>query len=62
MVNPAKYAHLVELGTSHSRAFPFMLPAVEAQREAYLQRCREAGQRIERTMAAKAPAVGVRAT
>lgn len=26
--NPAKYAHLVELGTRHSRAFPFLRPAL----------------------------------
>ena len=31
-VNPAKYAHLVEFGTSHSRAFPFMRTALAQTR------------------------------
>ncbi len=26
--NPSKYAHLVEFGTRHSRAFPFLRPAL----------------------------------
>lgn len=28
--NPTRYAHLVEKGTSHSRAYPFIAPAVKA--------------------------------
>ncbi len=31
-VNPVKYAHLVEFGTVHSRPFPFMRPAWDANR------------------------------
>lgn len=31
MINPAKYAHLVEFGTRHSKPFPFMRTAVEQQ-------------------------------
>jgi HK97 gp10 family phage protein len=27
--DPSKYAHLVELGTVHSRAFPYLKPAVD---------------------------------
>lgn len=29
MANPVKYAHLVEYGTAHSAAKPFMVPAIE---------------------------------
>lgn len=31
--NPVRYAHLVELGTSHSAAKPFLKPALEATRK-----------------------------
>lgn len=31
--NPVKYAHLVELGTSHSAAYPFLSAALTATRE-----------------------------
>lgn len=34
---PAKYAHLVEWGTVHSRAQPFMTPAWEAEKDNALQ-------------------------
>lgn len=30
--NPTKYAHLVELGTSHGQAFPFLGPAFESSK------------------------------
>lgn len=33
-INPSKYAHLVELGTSHSAAKPFMRTAFDSQRRA----------------------------
>jgi hypothetical protein len=29
-IDPVKYAHLVELGTSHSAAKPYIRPAIEA--------------------------------
>lgn len=34
--NPVKYAHLVELGTSHSAAKPFIRPAVESSKSEVL--------------------------
>jgi hypothetical protein len=52
---PSKYAHLVEFGHGGPHpapAHPFMIPAVEAEREPYLDRCHRAGQAIERDMAA----------
>lgn len=33
-IKPAKYAHLVEKGTKHSRARPFLRPALDSQRAA----------------------------
>lgn len=33
MSDPIRYAHLVELGTSHSAAFPFLTPAIEENAE-----------------------------
>ena len=48
---PSRYAHLVEFGTSHSRAFPFMLNSAEEQRDPYLQRVRQAGTAAEAEMA-----------
>lgn len=51
---PSKYGHLVEFGTTHSRAFPFMLISAEEQREPYLQRSRAAGKSAEAEMAALA--------
>jgi HK97 gp10 family phage protein len=50
---PRKIAHLVEFGHGgpHPAApHPFMIPAAEAQREPFLQRCRVAGKRIERDL------------
>lgn len=34
MANPIKYAHLVEQGTTHSRALPFLRPAIAGQQAA----------------------------
>jgi hypothetical protein len=47
---PGKYGHLVEFGGPKSRPYPFMVPAAEAEREPYLNRCREAGKKIEKSM------------
>lgn len=51
LANPRKYAHLVEFGTIHSEARPFMIPSAEEQRGPFLQRCKEAGKKIERDTA-----------
>jgi len=51
-VQPTRYAHLVEFGSRHARAEPFMLPSAEAQKQAYLARCRAAGTAIEQDTAA----------
>lgn len=48
---PTKTAHLVEFGTVHSRAFPFMLLSAEAQKNPYLQRVRQAGKDAEAELA-----------
>lgn len=48
---PAKRAHFVEFGTRKMRAEPFMIPAAESQVQPYLDRCRAAGQEIERETA-----------
>lgn len=42
MAMPSKYAHLVERGTSHSPAKPFLWPAVNAEQSAHRLRIREA--------------------
>lgn len=34
--NPSRYAHLIEKGTKHSRAFPFLAPAVSQTKGAVL--------------------------
>lgn len=51
LVQPSRYAHLVEYGTSHSGSEPFMTPASEAQRAPHMQRRMHAGKLIERDMA-----------
>jgi HK97 gp10 family phage protein len=51
--NPALYGHLVEFGHAGPHPagpHPFMIPAAEAEKDAYLQRCRDAGKRIERDL------------
>lgn len=51
-------AHLIEHGTEKMEAKPFMLPAAEAQRQPYLQRCRAAGAQIEAKASRAAGGVG----
>ena len=48
----ARRAHFIEFGTRHMPAEPFMLPATEAQKAPYLDRCRKAGKVIEQQTAA----------
>lgn len=52
IVNPARYAHLVEHGSRKMPAEPFMLPSAEAQKQPYLERCKAAGRGIEKDAAA----------
>lgn len=50
---PGLYAHLVEFGHAGSHPagpHPFAIPAAEAERENYLERCREAGRKVERDL------------
>lgn len=50
---PGHIAHLVEFGHGGPRpapAYPFMIPAAEAERGNYLQRCQDAGRNIERDL------------
>lgn len=49
----ARHAHLVEFGTVNMPAKPFLQPAAEAERDNYVRRAKEAGQRIEREMQEK---------
>lgn len=48
IVQPSRYAHVVERGSVHMRAEPFMTPAAEQEKPRHLQRCVEAGIGIER--------------
>jgi hypothetical protein len=56
VVYPSKYAHLVEFGhgrgagKSSAPAYPFMIPAAEAEKQSFLRACQEAGQKIERDL------------
>jgi HK97 gp10 family phage protein len=50
--NPAKRAHFVEFGTVHMKAEPFMIPAADAEKAPYLQRCNQAGKLAERDLSA----------
>lgn len=34
--NPTKYSHLVEFGTRHSKAYPFLRPALEAAKATFI--------------------------
>ena len=52
LIRPSRYAHLVEFGTRRQRAEPFMVPAAKSQEQPYLDRCRRAGQDVERDLAA----------
>lgn len=49
-VMPSRYAHLVEFGSRHMGAEPFMLPSAESQRQPYLERCRAAGRDVEKDL------------
>lgn len=52
---PGHIGHLVEFGhggPSPAPAHPFMIPAAEAERQPYLERCRDAGKKIERDLSA----------
>jgi HK97 gp10 family phage protein len=51
IVNPSYYAHLVEYGTRHMPAEPFMRPSVDSQQQPYLDRCRAAGRLVEQDLA-----------
>lgn len=44
---PSKYARLVEWGTSHSKASPFMGPSVRAEQQPHLDRIRKKRDTIE---------------
>ncbi|OFW37651.1 MAG: hypothetical protein A3J29_06150 [Acidobacteria bacterium RIFCSPLOWO2_12_FULL_67_14b] len=48
---PSRRAHFVEFGPSTMPAEPFVIPAAEAIRADYLDRCVRAGKGIERDMA-----------
>lgn len=52
VVQPTRYAHLVEFGAEHMPAEPFMIPAAEAEVQPFLQRCVRAGKDIEKDTAA----------
>lgn len=51
LLEPKKYAHLVEFGTSKMPAQPFMLPAAEGERGNYAQRMKTAGRQAEQALA-----------
>lgn len=64
LLRPSKYGHLVEFGRSGrgtARPEPFMRPAVQAEQQPYLDRCRAAGRTVEQQMAARAAQVGTAA-
>lgn len=52
VIQPTRYAHLVEFGAEHMPAEPFMIPAAEAEVQPFLQRCVRAGKDIEKDTAA----------
>ena len=41
IVNPQRYAHLVELGTEHAKEHPFMKPAFDARERVALQKIKQ---------------------
>lgn len=51
VVRPSRYAHLVEFGTKHMPAEPFMIPAAKSQEKPYLDRCLRAGKETEKDLA-----------
>lgn len=52
--NPSKYARLVEWGTSHSKAQPFMGGAARAEQQPHLDRIRRERESIEAAIKAAA--------
>ena len=50
VINPRRYAHLVEFGSRQMPAEPFMIPATASQKAPYLDRCIRAGKKIETDM------------
>jgi HK97 gp10 family phage protein len=50
---PSKRAHFVEFGTRHMPAEPFMLPAADAQKQPYVDRCTAAAKQAEQDLAEK---------
>jgi hypothetical protein len=50
IINPRRYAHLVEFGSRKMRAEPFMRPAAEAETQPYLDRCQAAARAAERDL------------
>lgn len=52
LVVPTKYAHIVERGSVHMPAEPFMQPARDAEEPHHIQRMAATGRDIERDMAA----------
>jgi len=51
LLKPSRYAHLVEWGARHMPAEPFMRPAVDAEKQAHIQRCAKTGPLIEQDLA-----------
>jgi HK97 gp10 family phage protein len=48
---PAFYGHFVEFGTVRMAERPFMIPSVEAERDAHERRLKDAGRVLEKSMA-----------
>ena len=51
VVDPSRYAHLVEFGGVRLQAYPFMIPAAEQEKGPFLDRYKRAGKTIERNVA-----------
>jgi len=49
---PSRRAHFIEFGTKNMPAEPFMIPAAQAEKQPYLDRCRVSGKGIETDTAA----------
>lgn len=52
VIRPGRYAHLVEFGSKHMKAEPFMIPAAKTQEGPYLDRMKVAGREVEKDLAA----------
>jgi HK97 gp10 family phage protein len=48
---PAFYGHFIEFGTVNQSAHPFMLPAVESERDHHDRRLLDAGKKVEKDVA-----------